>query len=262
MAGFGALMAKALLYDSTLCVGCRECEGACSKKWGLPYNEKIAQQENISAHKLTAVQTFGERFSRRLCMHCVEPTCVSVCPVGALQKTTLGAVIYDEPRCIGCRYCMLACPFQVPSYEWNERLPRIKKCNLCHERQVVGKVTACSEICPTNATITGEREALIAEARKRLAQKPTEYYQRIYGVREVGGTSVLYISAVPFEQIGLKTNLPQEALPALTWRALSLVPNVATLGGALLGGVYWITHRREEVAAAEGRGRSPRGGRP
>jgi formate dehydrogenase iron-sulfur subunit len=156
---------------------------------------------------------------------------------------------------------MLACPFQVPSYEWNERLPRIKKCNLCHERQVVGKVTACSEICPTGATITGEREALIAEARKRLAEKPTEYYQRIYGVREVGGTSVLYISAVPFEQIGLKTNLPQEALPALTWRALSLVPNVATVGGVLLGGVYWITHRREEVAAVEGRGRSPRGGR-
>jgi formate dehydrogenase iron-sulfur subunit len=254
-------MSKALLYDSTLCVGCRECEGACAKKWGLPYNENIAKQEQISEHKLTAVQTFGERFSRRLCMHCAEPTCVSVCPVGALQKTSLGAVIYEEPRCIGCRYCMLACPFQVPSYEWNERLPRIKKCNLCYERQVVGKVTACSEICPTGATITGDREALIAEARKRLSEKPTEYFQQIYGVQEVGGISVLFISAVPFEQIGLNTKLPQEALPALTWRALSVVPNVVTVGGALLGGVYWITHRREEVAAAEGRPGAPKGGR-
>ncbi len=194
-------------------------------------------------------------------MHCVEPTCASVCPVGALQKTPLGAVIYEEPRCIGCRYCMLACPFQVPSYEWAQRLPRVKKCNLCYERQVAGKVTACSEACPTGATITGDRDALIAEARRRLSERPTGYYQRIYGVAEVGGTSVLFISAVPFGQIGLKTNLPKEALPALTWRALSLVPNVATVGGVLLGGVYWITHRRDEVAAAEERGRSSKGGR-
>ncbi len=255
-------MAKAILYDSTLCVGCRECEAACARKWGLPYNEKIAAEEEISEHKLTAVQTFGERFSRRLCMHCVEPTCVSACPVAALQKSTLGAVVYEEPRCIGCRYCMLACPFQVPSYEWNRRLPRIKKCDFCHQRQLEGKVTACSEACPTGATITGERDALIAEARKRLAEKPAEYHQKIYGVEEVGGTSVLYLSAVPFDQIGLKTNLPTEALPVLTWRALSAVPSVAVVGGTLLGGIYWITHRREEVAAAEGGYRPPKGGRP
>ncbi|MCL5745613.1 MAG: 4Fe-4S binding protein [Acidobacteria bacterium] len=179
--------------------------------------------------------------------------------MAALQKTQLGAVIYDEQRCIGCRYCMLACPFQVPSYEWDARLPRVRKCNLCYERQMEGKANACAEACPTGATISGEREALIAEARKRLAAKPAEYYQRVYGVEEVGGISVLYISAVPFEKIGLKTNLPKEALPALTWRALSLVPNVVTLGGTLLGGIYWITHRREEVAASEGR--APKGGR-
>jgi formate dehydrogenase iron-sulfur subunit len=185
-------------------------------------------------------------------MHCAEPACVSVCPVGALQKTALGPVIYEEERCIGCRYCMLACPFQVPAYEWSEAFPRVRKCNMCYERQQAGKPTACSEACPTGATICGDREALVAEARRRIAEKPTVYFNRIYGLHEAGGTSVLMLSAVPFEQFGLPAQLPQQALPALTWRALSAVPNVAAIGSVLLGGVYWITHRREAVRAAEG----------
>jgi formate dehydrogenase iron-sulfur subunit len=244
-------MAKAILFDSTLCVGCRECEGACAKKWGLPYNDTVAQEEQISAHKLTAVQTFGERYSRRLCMHCEQPTCVSVCPVGALEKTSLGPVVYHEDKCMGCRYCMMACPFQVPSYEWQSRLPRVKKCNGCFERQSAGKPTACSEACPTGATICGERDALVAEARKRITEKPGEYVDKIYGLKEVGGTSVLYLSAVPFDKIGLKTGMPEDPLPERTWMALSKVPDVVTMGSVLLGGIYWITHRRDEVAKAE-----------
>lgn len=252
-------MARAVLYDSTLCVGCRECEGACAKRWGLPYDETIARQEKLSDHKLTTIQTFGERYSRKMCMHCADPACVSVCPVGALQKTKLGPVVYDQDKCMGCRYCMMACPFQVPVYEWSKRLPKVKKCDMCFDRQRQGKVTACTEACPTGATICGERDALIAEAKKRLAEKPGEYYNRIYGVEEVGGTSTLYLSAVPFEQIGLRTNLPTEPLPRLTWNVLSHVPDVVGLGGVLLGGVYWITHRREEVAAAEGGERRTKG---
>ena len=112
-------MSKAILYDSTLCIGCKACEGACAERWGLPYDDKIAAEEKISAHKLTAVETHGERFSRRLCMNCAQPACASVCPVGALQKTALGPVVYDADKCMGCRYCMQACPFQVPSYEWS-----------------------------------------------------------------------------------------------------------------------------------------------
>lgn len=246
-------MARAILYDSTLCVGCRACEQACAQRWRLPYNEDIAKEEEISAHKLTAVVTFGERFNRRLCMHCAEPACVSVCPVAALQKTGLGAVVYDEDRCMGCRYCMVACAFQVPSYEWSSRLPRVKKCDMCYERQRAGKPTACSEACPTGATMTGEREAMIAEARRRIAEKPGEYYPRIYGLGEVGGTSVLFLAAVPFEKLGMRGDLPQEPLPKLTWAVLSHVPDVAVYGSVLLGGIYWITHRREEVARAEGR---------
>jgi formate dehydrogenase iron-sulfur subunit len=246
-------MSKAVLYDSTLCVGCKECERACAGRWGFPYNERVAAEERLSAHKLTAIETHGERFSRRLCMHCAEPSCASVCPVGALQKTAMGPVTYDASKCMGCRYCMTACPFQVPTYEWDKRLPKVRKCDMCYDRQSAGKPTACTEACPTGATVCGERGALVAEARKRLAEKPKDYYPRIYGLKEAGGTSVLYLSAVPFDQIGLRTNLPQEPMPALTWRVLSLVPDVVSVGTVLLGGIYWITNRRDEVARKEGR---------
>jgi formate dehydrogenase iron-sulfur subunit len=245
-------MSKAVLYDSTLCVGCRACEEACARKWELPYGDTIGSEERLSEHKLTTVVTHGDRYVRRMCMHCAEPTCVSVCPVGALQKTSLGPVVYEETRCMGCRYCMFACPFQVPVYEWGRRLPRVKKCDMCYERLKGGQPTACSEACPTGATITGDRDALIREARRRVAENPKQYCDRIYGLREVGGTSVLLLAAVPLEQLGVRAGLPEEPLPMLTRRVLSFVPDVVGVGSVLLGGIYWITHRREEVAAAEG----------
>lgn len=246
-------MSKAILYDSTLCVGCKACESACAERWGNPYNDRIAAEEKLSSRKLETIETHGDKFSRRACMHCGEPTCVSVCPVGALQKTALGPVVYDADKCMGCRYCMQACPFQVPTYEWSSRLPRMRKCNMCYERQSKGQPTACTTACPTGATIGGERDALIVEAKKRLAEKPGDYYQKIFGIQEVGGTSVLYLSAVPFEQIGLRTQVPTEALPKLTWEVLELVPDIVSTGSVLLGGVWWITNRREEVAKKEGR---------
>ena len=252
------MSSKAILYDSTACIGCRSCEDACAKKWEMAYNEAIASEEKLSERKLTTVVTRGESFSRRLCMHCLQPTCVSVCPVAALQKTALGPVVYDEDRCMGCRYCMFACPFQVPVYEWSKTLPKVQKCNMCHERLVAGKPTACSEACPTNATITGERDELVREARRRLTEDPKKYDGRIYGLHDVGGTSVFYLSAIPLEQFGIHANLPQEPLPELTGRVLAFVPDVVGAGGALLGGIYWITHRREEVAAAEGPKRGAR----
>lgn len=246
-------MPRAILYDSTRCVGCKACEGACAEHWLLPYDDKVAAESHLSAHKLTTIQTFGEHYSRRLCMHCAEPTCASVCPVGALHKTTIGPVVYDSGKCIGCRYCMLACPFQVPAYEWHSRVPKVRKCDMCYERQSAGKTTACAEACPTGATICGERNDLIADARRRLAEKPGDYYPRIYGLKEAGGTSVLYLSAVPFEQIGLRTTLPQHPLPSFTWGVLSLVPDVVSVGSVLLGGVWWITNRRDEVVGKEGK---------
>jgi formate dehydrogenase iron-sulfur subunit len=103
------------------------------------------------------------------------------------------------------------------------------------------------------ATTCGDRETLVEEARRRIAQKPGAYFDRIYGLQEVGGTSVLYLSAVPFEQIGLRTTVPLEPLPALTWRVLGLVPDVVSTGSVLLGGIWWMTNRRAEVAKAEGK---------
>jgi formate dehydrogenase iron-sulfur subunit len=245
-------MASAILFDSVLCIGCRACESACNEKWNLPYTDEVAAEEKLSAGKLTTVRTFGERYARKLCMHCLEPACASACPVTALEKTAHGPVVYHEDRCIGCRYCMLACPFEVPVYTWNSRAPKVRKCDLCQDRTSQGLPTRCSEACPTEATITGPRNQLIQIARRRIRENPGEYYDHIYGLQEAGGTSVLMIGPAPMERLGMPAGLGTEALPGLTWRALQFVPDVVGLGTVLLGGIYWITHRREEVAAAEG----------
>jgi formate dehydrogenase iron-sulfur subunit len=246
-------MSKALLYDSTACIGCKQCEQACATQNKLPYDDTIAAEEIQSAHKMTAVLTRGDKFMRRLCMNCAEPSCASVCPVGALQKTALGPVTYDASKCMGCRYCMVACPFSVPKYEWGKLVPKVQKCTMCPDRVSAGKPTACAEICPTGATKFGERDELIAEARKRIHDNPGNYVDHIYGLEEVGGTSVLLLSAVPFEVFGYRSNLTKDPMPMLTYRVLSHIPDFVPLGGMVLGGIWWITHRREEVALAEGR---------
>jgi formate dehydrogenase iron-sulfur subunit len=246
-------MAFAILFDSTKCIGCRSCESACAEKWKNPYDDKVAAEEKLSAHKLTAVQTKGDKYMRKMCMHCLEPACASACPVGALTKTAAGPVVYDADKCMGCRYCMTACAFGAPTYEWNARLPKVRKCNMCSERQAVGKPTACSEACPNEATVCGERDAMIALAKKRMAENPKDYNQHIYGLEEAGGTSVLMLANVPFEQLGLPVNLPKEGLPGFTWRALETIPSTVGVGSVMLSGIYWITHRRVEVAKQEGR---------
>ena len=184
-------------------------------------------------------------------MHCEQPTCVSVCPVGALNKTAEGPVIYDAGRCIGCRYCIMACPFGVPKYQWDRALPVVGKCVMCVDRVKAGQATACAAVCPTGATRFGERQALIAEARRRIAAEPGRYVDHIYGLEEAGGTSVLMLAGVPFERLGMKTDLPRQPLPLLTWQVLSRIPDFVLLAGAFLLGIHWITRRRDEVALAE-----------
>ena len=251
-------MSRGLLYDSTLCIGCLECESGCAAANGLPYDETIAAEKKASEHKFTYVKSVQaadgeEKYMRYLCMHCSDPACASVCPVAALEKTEAGPVVYDEDKCMGCRYCMVACPFGVPKYEWASLTPAVKKCTGCSERVSQGKPTACIEACPTGATISGERTALIAEAKKRIAENPSGYNPHIFGVEEVGGTSTFFLtsSAVSFEQFGLKGSYPGEPMPMLTFKALSKIPSIVTTGVVLLGGIYWISNRREEVARAE-----------
>ncbi len=240
---------KAMLIDITMCVGCNSCQDACKRQNHLPEGA----ESKLSPTAYTALEDHNGVTVRRMCQHCEEPTCASVCPVGAFTKTAEGPVIYDEHKCIGCRYCMQACPFQVPRYEWSSNYPRVQKCRFCYERVQGGQPTACSEACPTGATKFGAREDLLKEAVARIQAEPGKYVNRIYGQREVGGTSIFYLSSVPFEQLGFRTQLVSEPLPQLTMNALEKIPTVVTVGGALLAGVYWITNRREEVARVEGK---------
>ena len=188
------LKKKAMLIDLTLCVGCNACQIACKEANKLPGEE----EKILSPTAYTALQEYDGVFVRRMCQHCDDPTCVSVYPVGAFTNTESGPVLYDADKCIGCRYCMQACPFSVPRYEWSSTSPRVKKCIFCHERLAQGLPTACSEACPTGATVFGDRDDLIKTANERLAAEPGKYVQKIYGVKEAGGTSIFYISSIPF----------------------------------------------------------------
>ncbi|HTX20211.1 MAG TPA: 4Fe-4S dicluster domain-containing protein [Bacteroidota bacterium] len=242
-------MSKGLLIDVSKCVGCRECARACAEVNGLPAEDA----DELSATHYTVVQSYfnDQTFVRRLCMHCEEPTCASVCLVGAIKKTDLGPVVYDESKCIGCRYCMQACPFEVPRYEWSKLSPRIQKCKMCYERVSAGGKTACAEACQFDATVFGDRDDLIREAQKRMAASPGTYVDHIYGLTEAGGTSVLFISNIPFEKLGFPMDLPNTSMPKLSWRVLSQVPKYSVAAGVLLFGIHWITARRAEVAEFE-----------
>jgi formate dehydrogenase iron-sulfur subunit len=189
---------------------------------------------------------------------------VEACIVGALKKTPEGAVAYDPEICIGCRYCMVACPWEIPKYNWEARVPTIQKCNLCHERVTTeGKPPACVEACPTGATIFGDREQLLKEARRRLRAEPDKYVQKIWGEKEVGGTSVLYISDVDIKlDETVKPITDQTPVPRRTFKVLHRMP-IAFVGmAAVMGGTYWILERRErlarEAAAGEPEKKEPR----
>jgi formate dehydrogenase iron-sulfur subunit len=181
MSGYG------ILIDTTLCIGCYACEEADAQRWGNPVSDKHV----LSSVQNTAVLLVDETNVPRMCMHCAVPTCASVCPVGAFEKTASGAVVYDADKCMGCRYCMQACPFDVPKYQWDSVNPKVTKCDLCHERVEKGDKPACVEACPTNARTFGKVDELIQEAQKRMYENPGKYYPSIYGVREAGGTSIL-----------------------------------------------------------------------
>jgi len=236
-----------ILNDLTKCIGCEACVWACKEINELPRDE--ASIATLSAVTWTRVDRRGGVNIRRNCMHCLEPACVSVCPVAALHKTEEGAVVYDAKRCMGCRYCMVGCPFDMPKYEWDKPLPLVRKCIMCYEKRLSeGKQPACTSVCPTGATIFGERDALVEEAHRRIRNEPDKYVNHIYGLQEAGGTSVLYLSPVPFADLGFKETLRYDPYPRLTWQVLSKLPNVVSIAGLLLVGVWWVIGRRQELA--------------
>jgi len=243
-----------VLVDTTRCVGCRSCEAACAEANHLPTPDigdesAFEKERQTTVSQLTVVNRYktekGDVFVKRQCMHCNQPGCVSACLVKAMQKRKEGPVTWDT-NCMGCRYCMPSCPFEVPKFEYQSSNPRIQKCNLCWDRLRKGEKPACVENCPEEALLFGTRKKLIEEANRRIYQKPGEYLTHIYGEHEVGGTGYLYLSKVPFEQIGFRTDLGTTPYPEFTKGFLYSVPLVLLLWPALLIGVNTLTKREDE----------------
>ncbi|MDX2473561.1 MAG: hydrogenase 2 operon protein HybA [Candidatus Krumholzibacteria bacterium] len=214
--------AVGMLYDTTLCIGCKTCVVACHEANDLPPDDRQDPLHDaptaLNDRTKNIIKLYEENgvrsYMKEQCMHCVDAACVGACMIGALQKREYGIVTWDASRCIGCRYCQVACPYNIPKFEWESAAPRIIKCELCNHRLAENKEPACCEVCPRSAVIYGTREELLAEAKKRLAANPDKYVPKIYGEHDGGGTQVMYISHVPFEKLGLP-DLGEEAVPSL-----------------------------------------------
>jgi formate dehydrogenase iron-sulfur subunit len=250
-----------VLVDTTRCIGCRGCEAACAEANALATPDEgdvfASRRATTTAHytvvnRLARPAPAEARFVKSQCMHCVEPACASACLVRALEKTPEGPVVYHAERCLGCRYCMVACPFGTPKFEYEKAVPLVRKCTFCLERQARGLEPACTSVCPSGALTFGRRDALLEEARTRIYQHPDRYVHHIYGEHEVGGTSWLYISDVPFEEAGFRTDLGTAPAAGYAQDALAGVPVVMTVGPAVLMGLYSIARRRQEIQAQHG----------
>jgi Fe-S-cluster-containing dehydrogenase component len=279
--------AVGMLYDATLCVGCKACVAACKQVNGMPpvVREGAEYADNaydLSPQTLNVIKLFksgdgankdqaqnGFAFEKRSCMHCVDPGCVSVCPVTALRRDPLlGIVTYHQEVCIGCRTCMTGCPYNVPQFDYNHTFGEIHKCQLCNqpgvERISKGGITGCAEACPTGATLFGSREALLAEAKRRMGLKPGETYQypmgdvrkpdrfhekavpayqhHIWGEKEAGGTNVLHLSAVPFDQLGMPP-LPERSYASISETVQHSLYSFMALPAVVLAGLTYVVRR-------------------
>jgi formate dehydrogenase iron-sulfur subunit len=252
-----------MLIDLTKCIGCRACQTACKQWHDLPaettQNSGNFQNPPRFSDKTWTLVTFNEVeyegkfawvFAKRQCMHCEHPACASACTVGALHKTAAGPVTYDADKCIGCRYCQYACPFQVPAFEWENTLGLIRKCEMCTDRQAEGLEPSCAKACPIGAIRFGERDQLLQEAHTRIAAYPDQYIDHIYGEHEVGGTSMMYMSAVPFAQIGFP-ELGDHPVAQAAEQIMQQTPTIAFGVAAVASGLYWIMRRRQKLAAVK-----------
>lgn len=252
--------AVGLMYDATRCIGCRACMPACQNENGLTPDTGATgglyqQPETLNSRTKNLIKLYvaadgHERsFVKQQCMHCVDPACVSGCPMQALHKEPLGVVGWNSTLCIGCRYCQIACPFNIPKFEWHKVNPKIVKCELC--RHTVGKTAtqpACTRVCPTHAVIYGKRAELLAEAHRRIAERPGFYFEdRVYGEIEGGGTQCLVLSHVDYSNLGLP-KLPKESAPSQVRRSTNfiyrgfLTPIVAYAGIVAIMRNRWKDH--------------------
>lgn len=282
--------AVGMLYDSTLCVGCKACVAMCKQVNGMPptiMGEDVQYDSalDLSPETLNVIKVYrdgdgavkdreidGFAFEKRSCMHCVDPGCVSVCPVTALRRDPVnGIVTYHADACIGCRTCMTGCPYNVPQFDYDNPFGEIFKCQMCNqpgvERVDKGQITGCAEACPTGATLYGSREALLQEARRRLAMKPGEIYQyprgdvrnpssthemtipeyrqHIWGEKEAGGTNVLHISSIPFDKLGMPP-LPERSYASISETVQHTLYQYMALPAVVLGGLTWAVRRNTD----------------
>lgn len=248
-----------MLSDMTRCIGCRRCEAACNKANNLPPPKTSFEDTSVFEEKrkpyvadvqsYTAVNRYevnGKTVYRKVqCMHCDEPACASACPVGALKKSPEGPVTWNDKVCIGCRYCIIACPFYVPAFEYSSAFdPKIQKCFMCYQNRITkGIIPACAEACPVEAITFGKRSDLIKQAWLRIWDAPDKYIDHIYGEHEAGGTGWLYISGVPFSQLDFQMDVGTTSYPKYTKDFLSMVNLTLVSWPALLGGFYLASHK-------------------
>lgn len=270
--------AVGMLYDVTRCIGCKTCVVACHEaNFDNPYEEEEAAgdlyfaPDDLDDRCRNIIKLFkdGERtaYVKRQCMHCIDPACVGACMLGSLQKRQFGVVSYDPSRCVGCRYCQMACPFNIPKFEWDKPAShKIVKCELCAHRLAEGKIPACCEVCPTSAVIYGRYADLLEEAHRRIQENPQRYRDHVYGEHEAGGTQVLYLGPpeVEFAELGL---------PALSHESVAARPRDLQHGiyqgfltpavlYAALGVVVWRNKRRNpELQETHLEGDEPGGGK-
>lgn len=241
-----------ILYDSARCKGCRGCEFDCAEAHGLPEPTKPKDTPPVrrpdELHR-TVVNTYetskGTVHVKVQCMHCNEPACGAACLTQAMHKTTAGPVIWRGEKCMGCRYCMVSCPFDIPKFEYHSANPKIQKCDMCYDRLKTGEMPACAQNCPNDALMYGRRRDLIREARKRIVENPELYVDTVYGEHEAGGTCWMYLSPVPFRELGMKASLQKASYPALTKGFLYSVPSVFVILPALLLGMQQATKKKQ-----------------
>jgi len=250
-----------VLVDTTLCAGCRGCEEVCAQENNLPEPDFDLDLEGIvrktSLEQWSVINRYeadvpgGEVYVKKQCMHCNQPACASACLTKAMLKTKEGPVIWRGEKCMGCRFCMVSCPYDIPKFEFNSPNPKILKCRMCADRLKEGKMPACVENCPAEALTFGTRGEMLDLARTRISEEPDKYVHHIYGEHEVGGTGWLYLSAVPFEKIGFRTDLGTTPYPQYTKEFLYAVPVILTLFPALLYAVSNATKRNNDDMEGE-----------
>jgi len=250
-----------VLVDTTRCIGCRKCELACASVNGNPIPDiedksVFESPRSTSTRAWTVVNRYetekGTIIVKRQCMHCNQPACASACLVKAMLKKKEGPIIWRESKCMGCRYCMISCPFDIPKFEYESPVPKIQKCHFCYTRLEEGKNPACVDACPVEALSFGTRRSLLKAAETRINSNPDRYHDHIYGEMEAGGTGWIYLSGVSFDRIGFNTNIARTPYPEYTKGFLYSVPFVFVLLPSFLLGISHLTNRKNGIAQDQG----------